>query len=148
MGSNGSLYEKVGSLVSEAQSINQCSPASSINNNIDRIFQMKEVHKEALEIFSKKNSDYGDAFANYGAIGVLVRMQDKISRCQSISNNSITMVNSESLRDTLLDLHNYSAMAIMLLDESEKNKVKMQRSATTTNDIVNEVMKGNIVGLI
>ena len=27
------------------------------------------------------------------------------------------MVNDEQVRDTLIDLHNYSAMAIMLLDE-------------------------------
>ena len=31
--------------------------------------------------------------------------------------NSITMVNDEKIRDTLIDLHNYAAMAIMLLDE-------------------------------
>lgn len=27
------------------------------------------------------------------------------------------MVNDEKLQDTLLDLHNYSAMALMLLDD-------------------------------
>jgi hypothetical protein len=109
---------------------------------------MKEVQKEGLELFKKKNTDYGDAFANYGAIGVLVRMGDKISRCQSISNKSVTMIDSESLRDTLIDLHNYAAMAIMLIDESNKNKVKLQRSATTTSEIVSEVMKGNNVDLL
>ena len=29
------------------------------------------------------------------------------------------MVNDESLRDTLIDLHNYSAMAVMLMDEEK-----------------------------
>jgi hypothetical protein len=29
------------------------------------------------------------------------------------------MVSDEQLRDTLIDLHNYAAMAIMLLDEDE-----------------------------
>lgn len=84
---------------------------------MDRVTQMQVVQNEALELFKKKNSDYGDAFASYGAIGVLVRMGDKISRLQSISNKNITLINTESLRDTLIDLHNYSAMAIMLLDE-------------------------------
>jgi len=83
----------------------------------DRIFQYKNIQKEALELFRNKNQDYGDAFANYGPVGVLVRMGDKISRLQSISNNGITLVDNESLRDTLIDLHNYAAMAIMLLDE-------------------------------
>jgi len=29
------------------------------------------------------------------------------------------MVDDESMRDTLIDLHNYSAMMIMLMDESK-----------------------------
>ena len=81
--------------------------------------QYCKIQREALELFEKKNKDYGDAFANYGTIGVLVRMSDKISRLQSITKNGIALVNTESLRDTLIDLHNYSAMAIMLLDEDQ-----------------------------
>ncbi len=83
----------------------------------NRIEQYKNVQNEAIELFIKKNQDYGDAFANYGPIGVLVRIGDKISRLQSINNNGVNLVNNESLRDTLIDLHNYAAMAIMLLDE-------------------------------
>jgi len=90
-------------------------------NKVDRVSQMEKVQKEGLELFKRKNADYGDAFANYGVVGVLVRMGDKISRLQSITTKSVSLVNSESLRDTLIDLHNYSAMAIMLLDE-DKNK--------------------------
>ena len=81
---------------------------------------MKTIQQEGLELFRKKNQDYGDAFARYGPIGVLVRMGDKISRLQSITTNNITLVDSEGLRDTLIDLHNYSAMTIMLLDEKNK----------------------------
>ena len=84
---------------------------------MNREEQMKNVQSEALDLFRKKNKDYGDAFANYGTIGVLVRLSDKISRAVSISNSSVTLVNDESLRDTLIDLHNYAAMAIMLVDE-------------------------------
>ena len=114
----------------------------------DRVKQLEEIHKNALDLFKKKNTDYGDAFANYGAIGVLVRMGDKISRCQSISNKSVSMIDSESLRDTLIDLHNYAAMAIMLIDETNKNKVKLQRSSTSSSEIANQVMKGNKVDLL
>ena len=87
--------------------------------NLSRVSQMRLVQDEGLELFKRKNQDYGDAFANYGVLGVLVRMGDKIARLQSISKKSVSLVNSESLRDTLIDLHNYSAMAIMLLDEDE-----------------------------
>lgn len=86
---------------------------------MDRVSQYEKVQKEAIELFKKKNADYGDAFANYGPIGVIVRMGDKISRLTSVTKSGVTMVNTESVRDTLIDLHNYAAMAVMLLDEDK-----------------------------
>lgn len=84
---------------------------------MNRIEQMETIQNEALELFKKKNTDYGDAFAKFGVIGVLMRIEDKIQRSLSITKNGINLINDESLRDTLLDLHNYAAMALMLLDE-------------------------------
>ena len=84
---------------------------------INRIEQMQNIQLQALELFKKKNADYGDAFAKYGTIGVLMRMEDKLQRFMSISNTKIQLVNDEGLKDTLIDLHNYAAMALMLLDE-------------------------------
>jgi len=81
---------------------------------MDRVEQMKQIQNEALELFIKKNADYGDAFATFGIIGVLVRIEDKIKRCISISSKSVQLVDDETLRDTLIDLHNYAAMALML----------------------------------
>jgi len=43
---------------------------------MDRIEQMKKIQTEALELFTKKNIDYGDAFAKYGYIGVLMRIEN------------------------------------------------------------------------
>ena len=84
---------------------------------MNRVEQMKLIQKEALELFSKKNTDYGDAFAKYGVIGVLMRIEDKLQRSMSISKNGVNLITDEGIRDTLIDLHNYSAMALMLLDE-------------------------------
>jgi len=84
---------------------------------MDRLNQMMKVQREAFELFKKKNQDYGDAFATFGPVGVIVRMGDKINLLTSVSKNGVNLVDNESLRDTLIDLHNYSAMAIMLLDE-------------------------------
>jgi hypothetical protein len=81
---------------------------------MDRVEQMKHIQKDALELFIKKNADYGDAFATFGTIGVLVRIEDKIKRCISISSKNVQLVDDETLRDTLIDLHNYAAMALML----------------------------------
>jgi hypothetical protein len=84
---------------------------------MDRVEQMKKIQNDALELFKKKNIDYGDAFAKYGVIGVLMRMEDKLHRYMSITKNGVNLINDEGIRDTLIDLHNYSAMALMLLDE-------------------------------
>ena len=92
---------------------------------MNRVEQLKKIQSDCCNIFEKKNKDYGDAFANFGAIGVLVRLSDKISRAVSISKSSVTLVEDESLRDTLIDLHNYAAMAIMLMDEKSGEELSM-----------------------
>ena len=85
--------------------------------------QLKCIQEEAFELFSKKNKDYGDSFATYGPVGVIVRMGDKIKRLISVTTNGVHLVDNESLRDTLIDLHNYAAMGIMLMDE--KSDIEM-----------------------
>ena len=47
-------------------------------------------------------------------------MGDKISRLTSLTKSGIQLVDNESVRDTLIDLHNYAAMAVMLMDKNEK----------------------------
>jgi len=84
---------------------------------MNRVEQMKQVQHDALELFRKKNIDYGDAFAKYGVIGVLMRIEDKIQRSISITKNGVNLIQDEAIKDTLLDLHNYAAMALMLLNE-------------------------------
>jgi beta-glucosidase/6-phospho-beta-glucosidase/beta-galactosidase len=84
---------------------------------MNRPEQMKEIQKRGYELFVKKNIDYGDSFAKYGIIGVLMRIEDKIQRAMTITNNGVNLVNDEGIQDTLLDLHNYAAMALMLLNE-------------------------------
>ena len=79
--------------------------------------QLKQIQQEALELFTKKNIDYGDAFAKYGVIGVLMRIEDKLQRSMSITKNGVNLISDEGIRDTLIDLHNYAAMALMLIDE-------------------------------
>lgn len=81
--------------------------------------QLSSVQKEAFELFLKKNKDYGDAFATYGPVGVIIRINDKVQRLLSVAKDRIE-IKSESVRDTLIDLHNYAAMAIMLIDETKK----------------------------
>ena len=92
-----------------------------INNK--RLRQYDNIQTESRILFKLKNKDYGDSFADYGPIGVLMRMKDKLNRLQNITKDRVTLIDvetsmdDETLRDTLIDLHNYSAMALMLLDE-------------------------------
>jgi hypothetical protein len=102
-------------LVKELNTINN----SKLYMSVNRVEQMKKIQAEALELFTRKNADYGDAFAKYGMIGVLMRIEDKIQRSLSITNKGVNLVDDEGLRDTLIDLHNYAAMALMLNDEDQ-----------------------------
>jgi len=90
----------------------------------NRLTQLSKVQQEAYNLFAIKNQDYGDAFANYGPVGVIVRVGDKINRLSSITKNQVSLVKNESIRDTLIDLHNYAAMAIMLRRIIKNNKYK------------------------
>jgi hypothetical protein len=85
--------------------------------NENRVEQLIQIQSKALELFKKKNQDYGDAFAKFGIIGILMRIEDKIQRAISVDKNKVTLVNDETIKDTLVDLHNYAAMGLMLLDE-------------------------------
>ena len=104
-----------------------------------RIEQFTAVQQEGLELFTRKNRDYGDAFADYGVVGVLVRMGDKIRRLQNISNTGVTLVQDESLRDTLIDLHNYAAMAVLLIDSNDNEKINSGAEEELQNVIINEM---------
>lgn len=37
-----------------------------------------------------------------------------------IETNGVSLINEESMRDTMIDLHNYAAMVVMLLDEKKQ----------------------------
>ena len=98
------------------------------NNGISQS-QMIQVQKESLEVFKRKNICYEDTFADYGTAGVIVRIGDKIQRLVSVTNRGISLVNTKTLRDTLIDLHNYAAMAIISIDENNNTS----SSQTNTN---------------
>ena len=92
---------------------------------------VRRVQDEGLALFRRKNADYGNAYKHYGAVGVIVRMGDKIQRMASITSREVRLVNDESLRDTLLDLHNYAAMAIALLDDERRPSIAIPGDQAT-----------------
>jgi len=77
------------------------------------------VYKEALDVLIKKQNDYGPkniALAPGGTVnGLRVRMHDKLSRINHLVESGADPEN-ESLRDSFLDMMNYSAIGLMVLD--------------------------------
>jgi hypothetical protein len=95
--------------------------------------------KEMTGLVVKKNADYTsadeDAFRNFKTVekmgicspetGFLVRMCDKFMRIISLSMGKSHEIKAESLKDTLLDLANYSILMagyFKSLSEDQKNK--------------------------
>ena len=96
--------------------------------------KMHDAHKELQEIFVKKNTDYGNSFEEslekHGLIAAIVRMEDKMSRLQTLSKQD-TLVKDESIIDTLKDLSNYALMSAVWLEQNE-NPVKTPVNYTPT----------------
>ena len=79
------------------------------------------ITEEMTDLYSRKNTDYGDAFAQSldedGLLVSKIRLKDKLNRFSQLINND-ALVNDESMRDTLIDLANYTVMTLMWLDEN------------------------------
>lgn len=74
----------------------------------------------AGNLLIRKQQDYGPkgiAHSPGGALnGLRVRMWDKVARINNLLDSNVHPSN-ESLRDSFIDLLNYSAIAIMVLDK-------------------------------
>jgi hypothetical protein len=84
--------------------------------------RFEAVLKEAALLRWRKLNDYGASYRTFGPLGVIVRMGDKMRRIENLFQKSeVSKVKDESVRDTLVDLLNYAAMGIILLDENRRN---------------------------
>ena len=95
---------------------------SDINDQTDSgafVAAMWDVLDGAGNLLLKKHRDYGPsniAGAPGGPLnGLRVRMWDKTARINHLIDSGATPEN-ESLRDSFLDLLNYSAIALLVLD--------------------------------
>lgn len=90
--------------------------------------QFKEITQKMLDIYVKKNTDYGssvsDTYKDFGLVSFLVRMQDKMNRLKSL-NKSEALVKDEKIEDTLLDLANYSILALIELQNDKERKTSI-----------------------
>lgn len=88
------------------------------------IEKFRTITAEMASLYERKNSDYGnsihDTFVKYGPAAYLVRMEDKINRVRSLTLNNDQRVENEKVRDTLIDLANYSILMLMELEEANE----------------------------
>ena len=96
-------------------------PANA-HSQIDEQFisEIWRILDGAGNLLIRKHKDYGPkniAHSPGGALnGLRVRMHDKIARINYLVDSRVAPSN-ESLRDSFIDLLNYSAIAIMVLDK-------------------------------
>jgi len=68
---------------------------------------------QALKLFRDKQYDYGpENISNFGDIGVLVRLNDKIERLKNLMFNN-KEAHNESIIDTWIDISNYGLIGLM-----------------------------------
>ena len=88
---------------------------------MDKTFEM--VTAEMLNTYKKKNADYGNSFAEtireFGFIPAVARINDKVKRMKNIVKVQKMNIESESLRDALLDTANYCVLTIVELDKQK-----------------------------
>lgn len=95
-----------------------------------------KAQKEGLELFKRKNKEYGSAFRENGPVGMIIRLGEKLNRYKTINKDAIKIDSSdESLRDTLLDIHNCSALALLLLDEEDEKSEDVVDVTKRLNDV-------------
>ena len=91
----------------------------------------KVITNEMLDLYEIKNKNYGDSFSKqfqeYGLTSVCIRLEDKLNRLKSLNkqiseakNGIVDIdVDDESIKDTLIDLANYSVLAVMEISKGE-----------------------------
>jgi hypothetical protein len=75
---------------------------------------------DMLELYRKKNHDYGDAFSEsfdeFGIESAIIRLGDKYRRLRNIVIYDLDPKVNEAVEDTLMDLANYAVMTLVELE--------------------------------
>ena len=81
-----------------------------------KIQEFKNITQEMLDIYSRKNVDYDDAFTKSleedGLLVAKIRLGDKYKRFSALIKQE-NLVKDESIEDTLLDMASYAIMTVM-----------------------------------
>ena len=91
-----------------------------VDNNEGEKMNKVEMHKdicnELTDLYEKKNSDYGNSFADLRKEypnSICLRLTDKLNRLKSLYDNNEAHKIAESAEDTLKDIANYAIMELV-----------------------------------
>jgi hypothetical protein len=113
--------QHMGFQILEANMETETTLDTTYTDKIDAAFiaDVWRIMDQAGNLLVRKHHDYGPkniAHSPGGPLnGLRVRMWDKIARINNLLDSGVEPSN-ESLRDSFLDLLNYSAIAMMVLD--------------------------------
>jgi hypothetical protein len=99
--------------------------------SMDRIKRHKEICETLNKIYEQKNHDYGNSFGEtyekLGIISAVTRLSDKYNRICSLATKSEQerRVKDESIKDTLIDLANYSIMTLIEMEVKQNKKTQL-----------------------
>lgn len=86
-------------------------------------FRFKDVLSEMLELYKRKNHDYGNSFSKtieeFGYIPAVARISDKTNRLKQLVKGESMQI-EEPMRDTLIDIANYCILTILELDKPKE----------------------------
>jgi hypothetical protein len=88
----------------------------------DLLGQCHDIFSTCLDILDRKNSDYSDQSDTLGNLkifgfhGVVVRLSDKLMRLINLTKKGFAVVSDETMKDTLHDIINYAALALVLMN--------------------------------
>lgn len=100
---------------------------STENSELKKAFY--GVTERMLDLYCRKNKDYGDSFAKSldedGLLVAKIRIGDKVNRYSTLMKNKVdAQVKEETLVDTLIDMANYTIMTIMWIEDKTGKSLK------------------------
>lgn len=95
------------------------------NKKTNKVEKHKEICERLNQIYQAKNRDYGDSFGEtykkLGIVSAVTRIGDKYHRLVNLCTKSEDerQIKDETIKDTLMDLANYTIMTIIELEGEE-----------------------------
>lgn len=89
------------------------------------------------EVLVSKDEDYGSSFdttlRKYGELALIIRLEDKMNRLQSIKKRMYPNIKNEKFEDTLLDLAGYAVLYLATREEGGLDGTSIREEHTSNN---------------